>query len=159
MSEVEGVRNRGWRVARRAFLAAFPVHFAWEMSQAHAFTALPADAFRATLACAWATLGDGLLTLLIWGAGALAFARAAWVGPTGWRGWLLATGLAAAIGVGTELVLVYGLHRWGYRSSMPVLPLVPVGLWPVLQMVVLTPPVLWWASRARGGRPGVDGEA
>ncbi len=153
MSEVEGVRNKGWRVAGRAFGAAVPVHFAWEMSQAHAYTGLPPDAFRATLACAGASVGDGLLTLLIWGAGWLVFARAAWLGPTGWRGWLLAIGLAVAIAVGIEMVLVYGLHRWNYRSAMPVLPLVPVGLWPVLQMVVLTPPVLWWACRSRALRP------
>ncbi len=142
-----------WPVGMRALLAAVPVHFVWEMSQAHAFTGLPPDAFRATLACAWASLGDGLLTLVIWGAGALAFGRVAWVGPTRWRGWLLATGLAAGIAVATELVLVYGLHRWGYGSSMPVLPLVPVGLWPALQMMLLSPPVLWWACRSRGARP------
>lgn len=153
MMRQTGVRRQAWRVGLRAFLAAVPVHFVWEMSQAHAFTGLPPDAFRATVACAWASLGDGLLTLLIWVAGWLAFGRAVWVGPTGWRGWLLATGLAAAIAVGTELVLVYGLHRWGYRSSMPVLPLVAVGLWPVLQVVVLTPPVLWWACRSRALRP------
>ncbi len=150
---MEGRHREARRVAMRAFLAAVPVHFAWEMTQAHAFTGLPSDAFWASLACAWASLGDGVLTLLIWGAGALTFRRAVWLGPTGWRGWLLVVGVAAAVAVGTELVLVGGLRRWGYAASMPVLPALPVGLWPVLQMVVLTPPVLSWACRSRALRP------
>lgn len=135
------------RVPARVFLAAVPVHFVWEMAQAHAFTGLPPDGFWATLACARASVGDDVLTLLIWAAGALAFGRAVWVGPIGWRGWLLLAALAVAVAVGTELVLVYGLRRWTYAASMPLLPVVPVGLWPVLQMVVITPPVLWWAGR------------
>jgi len=137
----------GRRVAVRAFLAGVPAHFAWEMAQAHAFTGLPPDAFWATLACARASVGDGVLTLLIWAAGALAFSRVAWVGPIGWRGWLVLAVLAVAVAVGTELVLVYSLRRWTYTASMPLLPVVPVGLWPVLQMVVITQPVLWWAGR------------
>jgi len=49
------------RVLARASLVAVPVRFAWEMAQAHAFTGLPPDAFWATLACARASIGDGLL--------------------------------------------------------------------------------------------------
>jgi len=146
-SPPSGWRRRTWLIAGRAFLAAVPVHFVWEMAQAHAFTGLPPDAFWATLACARASVGDGLLTVLVWGAGALLFWHAAWVGPTGWRGWVLLAGLSAAVAVVTEAVLVHILGRWGYRSSMPLLPGVPVGLWPVLQMVLLTPPVLGWACR------------
>lgn len=153
MREVEFARNEGWRVAGRAFLAAVPAHFVWEMSQAHAFTGLPPDAFRATLTCGLASLGDGALTLVIWGAGALVFGRAAWAGSSGWRGWLLVAALAAAVAVGTEVILVHGLRRWGYGRSMPLLPLLRVGLWPLLQMVVLAPPVLWWACRPQGARP------
>ena len=148
-----GRHQEARRVAMRAFLAAVPVHFAWEMTQAHAFTGLPPDAFGATLACAWASLGDGVLTLLIWGLGALVLGRAAWAGPAGWRGWLLLAGLTVAVAVGTELVLVHGVKRWGYAASMPLLPVLPVGLWPVLQTVLLTPAVLWWACRPRGMRP------
>ncbi len=142
-----------WRIARRAFLAAVPVHFTWKMAQAHAFTGLPPDAFWATVACARASLGDGLLTLPIWGAGALGFAQASWVRTQGWQGWGALIGLAAGVAAGTEMILVYGLGRWGYGASMALLPILQVGLWPVLQMVVLAPPVLWWACRPAGARP------
>ena len=146
MTSARSGQGGAWRVARRAFLAAIPVHFLWEMAQAHAFTGLPPDAFRATLACAHASLGDGFLTVLVWAVGALVFGRAGWVGPTRWRGWLLLLGLAVVVAMGTEVVLVHGLQRWGYGASMPLLPVLQVGLWPVVQMLLVTPPVLWWAG-------------
>ena len=126
-----------WRVALRAFLATIPVSFVWEMAQAHAFTGLPASMFWATIACALASLGDGLLVLLIWSAGALVFGQAAWVRMEGWRGWLLLAILGIIVGIVVEVAFVHVLGRWGYRESMPLLPGIHVGLLPVFLLPVL----------------------
>jgi hypothetical protein len=123
------------------------------------FTGLPADALSATAACALASVGDGLLVLLIWGTGVLVFGQAAWVRTKGWRRWMLLVILAIIVGIVVEIAFVHGLGKWGYRDAMPLLPLIRVGLVPVLLFPLFAPPILWWASRPRGGRPCVDGGA
>jgi len=138
------------RISARAFGLAVPVHFSWEMGQAYAFTGLPGEAWAATAACAFASLGDGLLTLLILGGGATIFRSWSWFEPRRREQWALVGILSFGVAVATEWILVYELHRWGYASSMPLIPGLRVGLLPVLQMVLLTPLVLRWASL----RPG-----
>jgi hypothetical protein len=42
--------------------------------------------------------------------------------------------------------------RWFYAERMPVVPLLGVGLWPLLQLTLLVPLALWgaaWWSRRR----------
>jgi hypothetical protein len=39
------------------------------------------------------------------------------------------------------------LSRWAYAESMPVIPLLRVGLAPLLQWVVLPPIVVWFVRR------------
>jgi hypothetical protein len=140
----------GWgrgRLAARAFLLAVPLHFAWEMAQSYLFVGMPLDAWRSTAACFVASLGDGLLTLLILGAGAVIFGTLAWMRRAGWGRWLTAMGLSLAVAIVMEWVLVYRLRRWAYDVDMPLIPGLRVGLTPLLQMALLTPPILWWASR------------
>jgi len=136
----------GLRVSIRAFGLAVPVHFVWEMSQAYAFTGMPRETWTATAACAFASLGDGLLTLLILGGGAIVFRSWRWFEARLPGRWVLLEVVSFGVAVATEWVLVYGLHRWGYAASMPLIPGLGVGLLPVLQMVLLTPLVLWWAG-------------
>ena len=38
--------------------------------------------------------------------------------------------------------------RWTYNERMVVVPIIGVGLWPVLQMTVLPPAALWLSTRA-----------
>jgi hypothetical protein len=55
----------------RLLLLALPPYFAWEMLQAPAFTGMPADWRASTMACAQATVGDGVIVLALFGAGVL----------------------------------------------------------------------------------------
>ncbi|MBI4574018.1 MAG: hypothetical protein HY713_12140 [candidate division NC10 bacterium] len=140
----------GFRISARAFGLAVPVHFSWEMSQANAFTGMPREVWAATAACAFASLGDGLLTLLILAGGAAAFRSWTWFDARLPGRWALVGILSFGVAVVTEWVLVYELHRWGYATSMPLIPGLRVGLLPVLQMVLLSPLVLRWASLPPG---------
>jgi hypothetical protein len=134
-------------VALRAFVAAVPVHFVWEMAQMGLFLGIPTGFWESAPHCALGSLGDGVLTLLILGSGALAFGTVAWMRRPGWRPWLTVVGLSLIVAVVTDWVLVRGVRRWAYDVDMPIIPGLRVGLTPVLQMVLLTPPILWWASR------------
>lgn len=60
-------------------------------------------------------------------------------------------GMAVAVQVLIEWVMVHGLGRWGYDPVQPLVPGLGVGLLPVLQAVMLVPPIFgtlaWWESR------------
>ncbi len=135
------------RVALRAFAAALPVHFVWEMAQMDLFLGIPTGFWASMPHCGLASVGDAVLTLLVLAAGAIVFGTVAWMKRPGWRPWLVVGGLSVAVAVATDWMLVHGLKRWSYAPAMPRIPGLDVGLTPVLQMLLLTPAILWWASR------------
>jgi hypothetical protein len=129
--------------AIRLLLVALPLNFAWEMLQAPAFTGMPADWLAATSVCAQAAVGDGMIALVLFGLGVLAFRDRRWFAPPrlGRYGGLVLAGIGVQVAV--ERVMVHGLDRWGYSSRQPVIPVLDVGLLPVLQAVVLLPLTFW----------------
>jgi len=46
--------------------------------------------------------------------------------------------------------------RWSYTARMPVMSVLGVGLWPLLQMTLL-PPATFWISRSWAGRSATKG--
>jgi hypothetical protein len=143
------------RIALRAFALAVPVHFAWEMAQMGLFTGVSTEFWASIPTCALASVGDGVLTLAILTVGTVLFGTAAWPGRRDWRAWLALGGLSFGVAVVMEWVNVYGLGRWAYDSDMVMIPGLRVGLTPVVQMLLLTPPILRWAAHAPASRaPG-----
>ena len=134
----------------RLLAVTLPLYFTWEMLQATFFTGMPAHWLAATAICALATLGDGVLVTLVAAAGALLYRDGRWfVPPSVSRyGGLVAIGVVLQIAV--EWVMVHGLDRWGYAPSQPVLPVVQVGILPVLQPIVLLPLVFWLTAHWKG---------
>jgi len=136
-----------------AFLLSFP----WEILQSPFFqgmtTARHGDAVRI---CTLAALGDSELTLLN-------FWIVAWVG--GGRRWPLEptvarvagfTGLGLAAMTLVEILATRVWHRWRDSALMPTIPVLEVGLIPLLMWGVLPPFVVWFVRRQlRGGSGGV----
>jgi hypothetical protein len=64
-------------------------------------------------------------------------------------GVMLAAGGMIAIAV--EWVAVHLLGRWTYTAYMPMIPVLDIGLVPLLQMLILPPSIFYiaaaWASR------------
>ena len=62
---------------------------------------------------------------------------------------MLPAGLIIAVMV--EWIAMSGLGRWSYTASMPLLPVLGVGVVPVVQMLVLPPVIFkitgWWLKR------------
>ena len=70
-----------------------------------------------------------------------------WGKPWNWKAVLFIMGLAL---IGQTIGEVFALRtgRWSYGPSMPVIPILGVGLTPLLQMPLLIPITLWLAQRA-----------
>jgi hypothetical protein len=80
------------------------------------------------------------------GSGWLLFGRADWYIRPRLKEYLLMTVLGFTIAVLIERRALAG-SRWVYTDQMPIMPIVNVGLVPVLQLIVLPPVVLWMARR------------
>ncbi|MBI2297137.1 MAG: hypothetical protein HYU76_14125 [Betaproteobacteria bacterium] len=135
-------------VALRFVPALAALSLVWEVAQLPLYTlweeGMPQQVVFAVLHC---TVGDvliGLSALLL----ALTATRA---GP--WRGWRWPelTAVATVIGVGytgfSEWLNTVLRQSWSYSDWMPVLPVVDVGLSPLLQWIVIPPMALWLARR------------
>ena len=128
------------------FIVAVPVNYLWELGQSPLY--LPASTLSGMLwHCFVASLGDGLIIGLIYGACALLFRERDWYLRMSLPRWGVL--LTANLAVGT-LVEWAGLrlHRWSYADTMPLVPGVGVGLVPILQMLML-PPLVFWVCRMR----------
>ncbi len=69
-----------------------------------------------------------------------------WPWPPPWRYVAFVLVLATAVQVGVEIGAV-ATGMWAYNDNMPVIPLLNVGLTPVLQMPVLIMPIFWLSQR------------
>jgi fructose-specific phosphotransferase system IIC component len=106
-----------------------------------------AEHWRAILVCGRATLGDVVIALVgFWAVAASARTRSWVLRPTAGQ----LTGFVAVgvlITILMEWLATQVLDRWTYAESMPVIPLLGVGLSPLLQWVVLPPIVVWFVRR------------
>lgn len=133
--------------AGRLLVIALPLYFAWEMLQAPAFTGMPERWRAATAVCAQAALGDGVIVLALHALGALMFRDGRWFAPPRLGRYAAIVVLGVVVQVAVEWVMVHRFERWGYDPLQPVLPLVAVGMLPVLQAAVLVPSTFWALAR------------
>lgn len=128
-------------------MAYFP-HFTWEMWQVPYYTGMADLAhWDALQLCTRAAVGDAIIALL-------AYFAAARVSPNGrwWlfqpvkRAWILYLVSGIAMTVIMELLATQVFGRWQYSELMPEIPLIRVGLLPVLQWLVIPPLTLWMSA-------------
>ena len=131
----------------RLLLLALPAYFAWEMLQAPAFTGMPRDWPAATAVCALATVGDGMVVLALFAFGVLVFRDQCWFSPPRAGRYAVVVGAGVVAQVAIEWIMVYRLGRWGYARWQPIVPLLGVGILPVLQPIVLLPLVFLALAR------------
>ncbi len=98
--------------------------------------------------------GDAVLILLIWAIGWLILRRPLWFETPGLRGYALMIASGLVIAALVEWVSVHLLRRWTYGPAMPIVPVLRIGVLPLLQLALLSPLVYWLASLvARWQRP------
>jgi hypothetical protein len=138
------------------FIVAVVVNYVWELAQAPLYEGM-SDFSLALWHCFVASLGDGLLVLLIFGAGWTMLRRSDWFVNPKWRGYLVMLASGLVIGIVIEWAAVHVGGRWTYAPRMPVIPILDIGLAPVLQMLTLPPLIFRAVAMSHHG--GVrDGE-
>jgi hypothetical protein len=127
------------------FLVAVALNYPWELAQGRLFEGM-SDLKVALWHCFVASLGDGILVLIVLAFGMGVLRRDDWFERPGLHGYLvmLPTGIILAVAV--EAVAVHVLHRWTYTDAMPRIPGLEIGLVPIAQMLVLPPLIFFLAS-------------
>jgi hypothetical protein len=126
------------RLQLHLFFIAVPLNLVWEVAQIRAYdfpeTSLMAD----VIGCFVPSLGDGLMMLIIFWSGWALFRDSQWILNPGLNGYLLmlAAGLLLAVIVEWN---AFRTGAWAYNERMITMPILGVGLLPVLQMLLLPP--------------------
>lgn len=132
------------------FVISVLLNFPWEVAQMSLYVE-DGSWFEFAMHCIVPSLGDGLIVMLIFCVGWMARGRLDWADKPGGAGYALMLISGFSLAVIIEWVGFYGLKRWSYTTSMPLLPGLGIGVVPVLQMLILPPVIFgmtgWWLAR------------
>ena len=120
------------------FAVSVLINYPWELGQSPFYQGM-SDFGDAFWHCFRASLGDGVLVLLIFACGLLMLRRMDWFEHPGARGYLVMLVAGLAIAVVVEWAAVQVAQRWAYTDRMPRLPGLGIGIMPLVQMLVLPP--------------------
>ena len=100
----------------------------------------------------------GLMTLIIFWTGWAVFRDSQWILAPGLKGYLLMLAVGLFLAVVVELVALHWTGAWRYKEQMIVIPILGVGLLPILQMLLHPPAtavlVQWrWRKRREKSYP------
>lgn len=129
------------------FIMAVPLNLIWEVAQVSAYDFPESNLMKDLIGCFLPSLGDGLMTLMIYWTGWLAFREAKWILKPGFKGYLLMLGTGVILALVVEWNALYRTGAWTYSELMLLVPIVGVGLLPILQMMILPPTVALLVQR------------
>lgn len=139
-------RNMELNVVVFALLLNFP----WEIAQSRLFAGMADRPFiNAIQGCAQAALGDAVIMLLAyWTVAGIAGSRYWILAPSGRRLFLfLAIGVFTAAAIESLATRGYWVQSWTYSPAMPVVPVIGVGIVPLLQWIIVPLLVVWFVRR------------
>ena len=128
------------------YLAAFFLHFVWEMWQIPLYVGMAeASHWAAVQQCTLATLGDGCIALAAYSISAIVARDRFWLLQRRDSIFAIYIIIGLVITVFFEILAIELYGRWQYSELMPTLPVINVGLSPLLQWIII-PPVSIWIS-------------
>ena len=150
---VEEDKSREWRLGwtlTTLFATAVLFNYPWELAQSPLYAGME-NVQMVRWHCFVASVGDGLLVLLIFATGWAVLRRREWFMHPEVRGYVVMLAAGLVVGVSIEWVAVYVVERWAYTPQMPLVPGLGIGIVPITQMLVL-PPLIFrvvaaWYSR------------
>ena len=124
------------RVGALVFVLAFVINGVWEVLQMSWYSGEHGSLVVTFLHCLPAILFDGLFILTLY---ALLPHSGGHSIPNLTLPGLFLLGIAGAVMAMAIEVLAVSSYWWSYRASMPRIPLLGIGLFPVMQLGLLTP--------------------
>jgi hypothetical protein len=123
------------------FGSSFVLHLIWEIAQMPLFESQDTSARSVFAMCFFATVtGDMLFMLTIYLTMAIIHKDLCWLTDhrvySHTATWIVPVVIGILLAISFEMWAVHVVHRWQY-SSMPLVPLVQVGVTPVLQMIII----------------------
>lgn len=122
-----------------AFIVAVLLNYLWELGQAPLYVGMEDYSAGLLWHCFVASLGDGIMVLVIVAVGWIALREPDWFVRPRIRGYLVMIASGLLLAVVAEWVAVHILNRWEYTENMPKLPGLDIDLVPIAQMLVLPP--------------------
>lgn len=135
-----------------AFIVAVLLNYLWELAQAPLYVGMEEYNAGVFWHCFVASLGDGIMVLLIAAAGWIILKRLDWFERPGIAGYVLMLTAGFLLALLVEWLGLHVLRRWQYSASMPLLPALPVGVAPIAQMLFLPPVIFRIISFVTGTR-------
>jgi hypothetical protein len=139
------------RTVISVFIVAVLVNYVWELAQASLYVGLESYTTEVLWHCFVASLGDGVMVLLIMAVGWLTLREPDWFVRPGLPGYIVMLTAGLVVAVVVESVAVHILNRWEYTEYMPAWPGLNIGLVPIAQMLIL-PPVIFRIAALSGGK-------
>ena len=132
------------------FGGSFLLHLLWENLQAPLYVGF--TSFRQHFwICFKATWGDLLFMLLMYAVLAIVHQDPLWLTKKSTYAhpatWIMTLLLGVLLAVNVELWAVYVAGRRQYEDAMPLVPILHVGLTPILQMLIIPLAILLFTSR------------
>ena len=123
------------------FGSSFVMHLVWEVAQMPLFEAGDAPFSETFVMCLKATAtGDMLFMLTLYLTVAVIHKRLWWLSDRAVYShaatWIVPLVIGVLLAVSFELWAVHAVQRWQY-SSMPLVPIIHVGVTPVFQMILI----------------------
>lgn len=123
------------------FLTGFFINLVWEISQMQFFAGKPGDTFLEGLYyCSHASVIDGVTVISIF------FIASIILNSDNILFYLLTAFLGALAAIIFENV-AFHLKLWSYKESMPIVPLLDVGILPFVQLILLVPLSIFLANK------------
>jgi hypothetical protein len=128
------------------FAIALALNYAWEMLQMSAYGRLSQSQARVWLFCGMAAAADALYTGLLYWLGARVTHEENWIARLSWRRASVVAVLGIISAVSAEW-LALSLGVWRYGAEMVIVPILRVGLLPILQLAFLPLVTFWLVGR------------
>src|SRR3990172_7591358 len=133
-------------------LFAFLLNLVWEFGQVPLYRDLPSQGHWASIKlCVRATAGDVVIAVVAFWIVAALVASRQWITAPSALQFACFVGVGLAISTALEWMAIHVQARWAYGTAMPMVPVLRVGLAPVLQWVIVPPLVVWFVKRQLAG--------
>ncbi len=124
------------------------LHFQWELFQLPLFSGFNnVNYYDVIFHCTKATFGDVIIAIVAFFLASIFVRSRRWIlekNSTA-RGVFLFTGILITIGF--EVLATGPLNRWEYAETMPIIPVLGVGVSPVAQWIFIPMLVVWFSQR------------